>query len=145
MTTLLREDYSDSVLGWIQFATDAAKEAEQASTEAGEKPRGSIGRQAFNAATRARAFDEGLYRTLRAIEEQVGPLERAGGKVGPNPAVRDAFIACLPPLTTRQRVKAFIACIVHGQLHGYLEGAEVKSLLYAAQLALSAHHRKEAR
>lgn len=49
-----------------------------------------------------------------------------------------AFRACMPHVTGRRNAQAFIACCAAGvQLH-YIGGAEARSLLYTAQLALAA-------
>jgi len=53
--------------------------------------------------------------------------------------MRDAFRYCLPALTCRGNVQAYIACVAVGIQNGLVSALEARPLLYAAQLALAAH------
>lgn len=74
-----------------------------------------------------RAYDEGYAVGKEAhLEEQ--QCEQMG---------RDAWRQCLPLLSDRQKVPAFVACVAHGlQLH-ILTAEEARVLMYAAQMALA--------
>ena len=55
-------------------------------------------------------------------------------------AVREAgqaFRAAMPPLTTRDHCRDFIACVAQGMLLGAISEKNAGKLLYAAQVALS--------
>ena len=49
----------------------------------------------------------------------------------------EAFRAALPPLTTRESCRDFIACVAQGMLLGAIAEKNGGKLLYAAQIALS--------
>ena len=49
-----------------------------------------------------------------------------------------AYRANLPPLTSRDNCRDFIACVAHGMLLGAIPEANGGKLLYAAQVALGA-------
>jgi len=49
----------------------------------------------------------------------------------------DAFCAALPPLTSRQNCRDFIACIAYGIMIKAIAEKDGGKLLYAAQVALS--------
>lgn len=61
----------------------------------------------------------------------------SGQRMCTSPA--EAFLGAMPPLTNRLNTKAFIACLAAGLQRKYISAAEVKSLMYTAQLALMAH------
>jgi len=50
----------------------------------------------------------------------------------------EAYRAALPPLTSRENCRDFIACVAQGMLLGAIEEKDGGKLLYAAQIALSA-------
>ena len=54
-------------------------------------------------------------------------------------AASAAFLASLPPLTSRARTKAYIACVATGIQHRFITGQEGRALMYTAQMALAAH------
>jgi len=54
-------------------------------------------------------------------------------------AAQAAWQACLPELTGRGEVRAYIACIAWGLHARILSADEAKTMLYTAQLALAAH------
>ena len=49
----------------------------------------------------------------------------------------EAYRALLPPLTSRDNCRDFIACVAHGMLLGAIPEANGGKLLYAAQVALA--------
>ena len=49
-----------------------------------------------------------------------------------------AFRRALPPLTGRENIRDFIACVAHGMLLNAINSAEGARLLYAAQIAHTA-------
>lgn len=53
-----------------------------------------------------------------------------------------AYRESLPVLTGRRRAQAYIACIAAGVQLGYLTKDDLKSLFYAAQMALQAHGKR---
>lgn len=63
----------------------------------------------------------------------------ASGTDGPTTAMvmRSVYMDCLPPCAGRT-VKHFIACVAHGRLVGLISNEDVKSMLYAAQVAIQA-------
>lgn len=54
-------------------------------------------------------------------------------------AAAEAFKASMPMLTTRRATTAYIACTAVALQRGFVTAAEGRSLLYTAQLALTAH------
>ena len=55
---------------------------------------------------------------------------------------RDVYRKAMPPLTGRENIQNFIACIAHGMLMKIIEPADATRLLYAAQIAQSAADRE---
>jgi hypothetical protein len=51
-----------------------------------------------------------------------------------------AFQKSLPPLTGRENIQNFIACVAHGMLIGAILSQDGTRLLYAAQVAMAADH-----
>ena len=68
----------------------------------------------------------------RAELEHSGSATDAAGKAG------QAYRAALPPLTSRDNCRDFIACVAHGILLGAIPESSAGKLLYAAQVALGA-------
>jgi hypothetical protein len=56
-----------------------------------------------------------------------------------------AFRACMPKLTSRGMVQAFIACTAAGVQRRFITGNDASALLYTAQLALSAYPKRQKR
>jgi hypothetical protein len=50
----------------------------------------------------------------------------------------DAFRAAMPPLTSRDNCRDFVACVAQGMLLGVFSDKNSTKLLYAVQIALSA-------
>jgi hypothetical protein len=61
-------------------------------------------------------------------EDEYDAAEKAG----------EAYRAALPPLTSRDNCRDFIACVAHGILLGAIPESSAGKLLYAAQVALGA-------
>jgi hypothetical protein len=114
---------------WIQFALDAAREAESIARESMEPNEGSA------------------LKLLRELspEEDFGPVSFSDAD---ERAIREAgsmaFRACMPQLTCRRNVQAYIACCAAGVAHKYLTAADAKALMYSAQLALTAFPKRRA-
>jgi len=53
-------------------------------------------------------------------------------------SAKRAYRSAMPPLSGRQNIRDFIACIAHGMLMGVIRESEGTKLLYAAQIAYSA-------
>jgi len=75
----------------------------------------------------ARAYQD-VYRAEFAKQ---GITSEATDKAG------EAYRALLPPLTSRDNCRDFIACIAHGMLLGAIGDKNAGKLLYAAQVALA--------
>jgi hypothetical protein len=69
------------------------------------------------------------YRTQFEEEAHAADAMRKAG---------EAYRAALPPLTTRDNCRDFIACVAHGILLGAIDDKSSGKLLYAAQVALFA-------
>ena len=55
----------------------------------------------------------------------------------------EAYRAALPPLTSRENCRDFIACVAQGMLLGAIAEKDGGKLLYAVQIALSASASRE--
>lgn len=54
-----------------------------------------------------------------------------------------AFALCLPDLTSRRSIQAYIGCVAEGLKHGWIAEKQTRSMLYAAQVALAALSRRK--
>jgi hypothetical protein len=65
----------------------------------------------------------------------------------PRAFARAAYMSNMPPLSDRESIQANIACIANGIALGVIDGKEGSQMLYAAQVAISAHRteKKETR
>lgn len=59
-------------------------------------------------------------------------------------AASAAFLGCMPPLTTRRRIRAYIACTAVALQRGFVTASVATKLLYAAQTALQANPKRRA-
>jgi len=66
--------------------------------------------------------------------------EAGNGVVVSRVAGHKAFQKSLPPLTGRENIQNFIACVAHGMLIGAILSPDGARLLYAAQVAMAAAH-----
>jgi hypothetical protein len=68
---------------------------------------------------------------------------RIAGTWGPACYIRanEAYRNAMPPLTTTQNIRDFIACTAHGLMMRAIETMIAPKLLYAAQVATSAQRR----
>ena len=73
-----------------------------------------------------------VYRAEGAEDEYDAPRKAA-----------EAYRAALPPLTSRENCRDFIACVAQGMLLGAIAEKDGGKLLYAAQIALSASASQE--
>jgi predicted chitinase len=48
-----------------------------------------------------------------------------------------AYRRAMPPLTGRENISSFVACVAHGILIGAIDRRDANKLLYAAQVALA--------
>jgi hypothetical protein len=58
---------------------------------------------------------------------------------------RDVYRKALPPLSGRENIRDFIACVAHAMLLKIIEPEEATRLFYAAQVAQSGANRDEAK
>jgi hypothetical protein len=56
----------------------------------------------------------------------------------------NAFSNAMPPLSTLESIRDFIACVAHGILIGVFSTEQSTRLLYAAQVAISAQRKTTA-
>ncbi len=117
---------------WVHLCITAADEAESAVADAPPDP------------------EDGstmLVDFLNETREEGDPIFEVAGRGRRTAAMIDAgataFRACMPKVTGRRNVQAYIACIAVGLQRKYVTGTESKALLYTAQLALAAYpHRR---
>jgi hypothetical protein len=64
-------------------------------------------------------------------------IKKGDGKFLAKDDAGEAYRALLPPLTSRDNCRDFIACVAHGMLLGAIPEANGGKLLYAAQVALA--------
>src|ERR1700760_4563432 len=57
-------------------------------------------------------------------------------------AAHRAYQKALPPLAGQENIQNFIACVAHGMLIGAFLSEDGARLLYAAQVALTAAHKR---
>ncbi|MDR3797749.1 MAG: hypothetical protein P4K93_06330, partial [Terracidiphilus sp.] len=74
----------------------------------------------------AEAWDDAYSEQIEEDESEYSAKKEAG----------EAYRAALPPLTSRDNCRDFIACVAHGILVGAIPEASAGKLLYAAQVAL---------
>ncbi len=94
--------------------------------EAVENPSPALANRAI--ARCARAFQD-------AYREE---FAKQGFKIDATDKACEAYRALLPPLTSRDNCRDFIACVAHGMLLGAIDDKNAVKLLYAAQVALAA-------
>jgi hypothetical protein len=70
-------------------------------------------------------------------------FKETGLEVDSQKAAADAFRAALPPLTSRENSRDFIACVAQGMLLGAIDEKHGAKLLYAVQIALTAASAQE--
>jgi len=82
-------------------------------------------------------IEEWIHFATTAAEEAEAEQVEVSGKDRAT-AGRDAYNANLPPLSSRQTTKAYIACVAAGIRLGYIEPLEAKQMMYVAQVMLQA-------
>jgi hypothetical protein len=70
-------------------------------------------------------------------------LARSQPRFTADEAGANAFRSAMPPLLGAENIREFIACVTQGMLIGVIENKDATKLLYAAQVAFSAHTRTE--
>ncbi len=83
-----------------------------------------------------------LYADNARAETLAAALEAGCADEDATRAANAAWRCCLPLLTTRQTIRAYISCIARGLACHWVTPEESRSMLYAAQTAL-ASTRKE--
>jgi hypothetical protein len=79
-----------------------------------------------------------IARCARAFQDAYREeIERNGLKCDATDKAGEAYRALLPPLTSRENCRDFIACVAHGMLLGAISEKNAGKLLYAAQVALA--------
>ena len=138
--TAARPD-AESEDAWIFFCGTAADEAYAAVLRdpppAPARARGSIDRLLED-------LGEPLDGEIIA-DEPPEPMTGDALKQAAHSAAAFAFLANLPPLTNRRRIRAYIACLAIAITRSYVTTAVGNKLLYAAQTALSAHPKRASR
>ncbi|MGD0479009.1 MAG: hypothetical protein ABSA42_02485 [Terracidiphilus sp.] len=76
----------------------------------------------------ARAWEDAYRTEMEESDSEYLATKKAG----------EAYRAALPPLTSRDDCRDFIACVAHGILLGAIPATDAGKLLYAAQVALGA-------
>jgi len=127
--------HSDTTADWIHYCVTAAEEAHAAVLDDPPQGRTSVGQDMCDAIDR----DEIGFKPS-APPALVGAALMAAA----NNAAAVAFRCCLPQLTNRRRVQAYIACIAVGVGHHYIAAKDGNALLYPAQLALAAFPKRRA-
>ena len=70
-------------------------------------------------------------------------FQKTGNQFDAERAGATAFRAALPPLTSRDNCRDFIACVAHGMLLDAIDEKHGTKLLYAVQIALTAASAQE--
>ena len=85
-----------------------------------------------------------IARCARAFEDAYRAcIQRRGTKFEAKDLADEAYRAAMPPLTSRDNCRDFIACVAHGILLGAIYDKNSGKLLYAAQVALGAASAEE--
>jgi hypothetical protein len=123
----------DSPATWVGFCIKAAEEAKAAVLN--DPPYYPNNRE------RAKAmFAASLPAGVMQIFKDPAPVAMSGDDLTAAAwsAATAAFRCCMPQLTGRRAVQAYIACIAAGVQYKFLSGGDARALLYNAQLALAA-------
>jgi hypothetical protein len=117
---------------WVQFCLKAADEAyAEAMENPPDRKRGPVAQLLHD-------IGEDRLRVDEEIEYQNRLKKTPEAKDAARDAAQTAFRMCMPRITGRRATQAYIACVAAGVQRGYLTGKDASSLLYTAQLALSA-------
>ncbi len=121
--------------GWVHFCITAAEEAFASVME--NPPR----------VIRKDTAAEYLNKILREKREPEEVEYYEGDKLREvaTTAAANAFRNNMPHVTGRRNAQAYIACVAAGVQRHYIAGGEARSLLYTAQLALTAARPSRAR
>ena len=112
---------------WVQKCLDAAEAAAERATT---NPDAETGMPVYD-----KEGDVDIAQVEKWLKWAMGG---GRGRQTVQEAASAAFLCEMPPLVSRGHTKAFIACVAAGVGHKYLTPLEAKSLMYSAQLALSA-------
>ncbi len=82
----------------------------------------------------------------RAAWKQAYDAARAGGhdSYDSRVAAREAYFNAMPPLSSRENVCDFVACVARGILLDFIPPHQSTRLLYAAQVAITAQRKPAA-
>ena len=120
---------------WIHFCVTAAEEA---AAEVLRNP---------PLDTTPKGTAEQMYDTFleRNGKQPVGTTHLEGRELeqAAQAAGSAAFMCCLPPLTGRRNIQAYIGCITAGMQRRWIDGRDGSKLLYPCQLALSAYPKRK--
>ena len=103
-----------------------ANKQEPIEIETVEKPGPALANLAISRC--AEAWEDAYREQMEEDESEYSATKKAG----------EAYRAALPPLTSRDNCRDFIACVAHGILLGAIPETSAGKLLYAAQVALGA-------
>jgi hypothetical protein len=136
-------EHPESPESWVHFCVTAAEEAEDTISEADgvDLPSPTILKL-------DRMMDKTKWPDIPQFAnseeyERWRAVQRPA--VNAKEAAAMAYKLCMPKLTGRRATQAYIACVAAGVQRGYFSGIEAKSLLYTAQLALSAYPSRSAK
>lgn len=124
--------------GYVDRLLDDLRREEQAAGR-GPREKDELGRWLPAQASEAPA------EPLEPAQVELVRLEGAELEHAAHVAAATAFLCCMPPLTTRRRIRAYIACAAVAVQHGYVTAAVATKLLYAAQVASAANPKRAPR
>jgi hypothetical protein len=75
-------------------------------------------------------------------ENKLEPEEIRAGAIAGTKRAKNAYREAMPPLTGPANIRDFIACVAHGVLLDVISHEESSKLLYSAQVAISAEHKR---
>lgn len=118
---------------WVELCLDAVAKMEEANKI--ELPEPAIPAESATIEEKAAAMDEWAQykfsQLMASLKGRKGSISAASRSI--------AYMQALPPLTSRAATKAFIACLAVGLQRKLINGEDVKTLMYTAQLALQAY------
>lgn len=128
----------ESPEGWVSFILSSLEEIEAEVREAARE-------ETIEKVYRVSRDEDPSVPTYGEERVKLVPIPRSQVNERVESAQKAAFVALLPPLTSRTRAQAFIACITVGVQRKLIKMADAKPLFYAAQVALIAHGKRAKR
>lgn len=125
----------ETVDDWVRFCQKAAEEA---ATAVRENPPGT---DQLTAIWQWEKEQKAAGRPIMPRPDKV-PMTGSELEAAAQFAAVAAYRESMPLLTGRRRAQAYIACIAAGVQFGYIQPSELKTMFYAAQMALQAHSKR---